>query len=131
VSSLDIAPTLLGCAGIEVPAAMHGRDLLCSEAAAPAAAISQFGRRRYSVRTPEWKLIETTEPPGVELYHLSSDPGETRDCAAEEPQVVAELRARLRQWLEARTPVTTEAAPDAELDPAEVERLRALGYLTE
>lgn len=131
VSSLDIAPTILGCAGIEIPPAMHGRDLLCAPAAPSELSISQFGKERYSVRTPEWKLIETTDPPGLELYHLPSDPRETENRAAEEPRVVAGLRARLRQWLAERTPVAAGAAPDVELDAEEIERLRALGYLAE
>ncbi len=132
VSLVDVAPTILGCAGVAVPVAMAGRDLLCAggspEAEAFDAVISQYGPQRYAVRTREWKLIEATAPPAVELYDLASDPGETRNVAADNRRVVADLRQRLATWRDAQQPV--EAADvEVELSPEEVERLKALGYL--
>lgn len=70
VSLIDVAPTILGCAGVTVPPVMQGRDLLCSLRSAEEpfdAMISQYGKRRYSVRTRDWKLIEVTDPPSLEL----------------------------------------------------------------
>lgn len=70
-----------------------------------------------AVRTNKWKLIvrkdtkllEKVSWPGFvmgkhlpvvaeELYNLVSDPRETRNVAAENPEIVADLKARLLAW---------------------------------
>ena len=95
---IDLAPTVLELAGLEVPAALPGRSLLA--AAAPGAAASRPpsfaflgrpGHRSASVVRSQWKLILRareeallTRPP-VELYALGSDPGEGTDLALERP----------------------------------------------
>lgn len=57
---------------------------------------------QQAVRRGEWKavrqnLMRTKRPDQIktELYHLGNDPGETRDVAAEHPEVVAEMEAIL------------------------------------
>lgn len=50
-----------------------------------------------------WKLIHfhgdgRGERPWVELYDLETDPRETRDLAADQPERVRELRSRLDRW---------------------------------
>ena len=135
-SSLDIAPTLASCAGLEVPDSWHGRDLLCSdggpnEASAESRTLfSQYGNRRYSARTDRWKLIVTRLDDGLsdELFDLQADPGETRNVTEEAPEVVQSLTRDLRRWRAGLTTVSGDASP-VELDPEERERLEALGYL--
>jgi arylsulfatase A-like enzyme len=51
-----------------------------------------------SVRRGDWKLIEFYESDRIELYDLSSDPGEKTDLAADKPKTVRELHRRLRAW---------------------------------
>jgi arylsulfatase A-like enzyme len=51
-----------------------------------------------SLRTRQWKLIENFEDGRLELFDLISDPGETRDCAAEQPDLAARLRQQLATW---------------------------------
>lgn len=47
---------------------------------------------RGAVRQGDWKLIETALLPGkVELYNLKTDPSETKNVAAENPEKVKEL----------------------------------------
>ena len=60
------------------------------------------------IRKGRWKLIETFDPAGVELYDLEQDIGETTDRAAAHPDVVRELRAELEAW---RASVGAERMP--------------------
>jgi hypothetical protein len=46
----------------------------------------------------DWKLIEYFRTGEVELYNLSSDPGEKNDLSGSEPGKAAELRKRLGDW---------------------------------
>ena len=50
------------------------------------------------IRKGPWKLIETFDPVGVELYNLEADLSETTNLAAEQPELVAELRQQLNAW---------------------------------
>lgn len=52
-----------------------------------------------------WKLVQTKQ--GSQLYHLAGDQGETRDLAAENPQIVQRLRSVLE----------TESANDNDARP--------------
>ncbi len=63
-----------------------------------------------------------------QLFDIAADPAERHDLAAARPQELAALQ----EALEAVTRPAAAAAPTAvrqQLDPADVERLRALGYL--
>lgn len=122
---LDLAPTLLRAAGIEVPAGMEGRDLLSShEAPAQLLSAENTWQSKWSLRTPGHKLILSRRPdhygnPPRELYNLQIDPGETRNLAEEQPQLCAELEqdleGQLRQRLEklgrSRTPCWSRTSP--------------------
>ncbi len=116
VSSIDLAPTILRAAGVTPPAVMPGVDLLDAAAVARRSAVfgASFlhdavdvddpaaGLRHRWVVAGEWKLIVPDKrqvPDGpVELYHLSTDPGETKNLAAAEPARLAELRKLLDAW---------------------------------
>jgi arylsulfatase len=83
--------------------------------------------RERTLRTTRYKLVERPRPEGgwsAALYDLEADPGETRDLAAGDP----ELAARLRRELDAAFRDVEAAAPP-ELEPRELEALRALGYV--
>ncbi len=107
VSALDLAPTALAAAGLAPDASLDGANLLpvlAGEAAAPArdALFWRFGPQR-AVRQGRWKLVdwrdfEARTNSGWQLYDLASDPGETRDLAAAQPAVAAELRGRWEAW---------------------------------
>jgi len=79
-----------------------------------------------------FKLIRvpTLEGAELELYDLRDDPDETRDLAAERPDVVRRLAPPLEAW--AREAVSRARAPGArssEGDEETLRRLRALGYV--
>jgi hypothetical protein len=50
------------------------------------------------VRTFNYKLIEFYEGEHVELYDLAADPGEKKDLAASEPEMVEAMRGFLHRW---------------------------------
>jgi len=51
-----------------------------------------------AIRKNGWKLLEFLEDGHLELYHLASDPGETKNLAEGEAARSAELHAELVQW---------------------------------
>jgi arylsulfatase A-like enzyme len=152
MSDLDIMPTVLDLAGIEVPAGLEGRSLapllLGGEKGEPRAVFGENGRtivgnleepnprwtvegdagRWRMVRTDEYKLIRIPEPDAVryELYDLRVDPGETHDIAAEEPAVVDSLTKALLAWSEEESATSTFKK---EIDDETMRSLRELGYI--
>ena len=113
-TAMDLFPTFARLAGVETPSdrVIDGRDtlpLLTADAAAESpheAFFYYFGGQLQAVRTnsPTWKLYLPLEkkvgargrnqgPSEAELYNLDDDLGETRNVAAEHPDVVARLLA--------------------------------------
>jgi arylsulfatase A-like enzyme len=97
------------------------------------------GSREALVVGP-WKVMrwiaKEGEEPRVRLFHVGDDPGETLDRAAEDP---ARLRALLFQ-LDSRKAALRAAAAELpssgtrqsrDLTPAEIQRLKDLGYIGE
>jgi arylsulfatase A-like enzyme len=73
---------------------------------------NQGGTPGSSVRAGDFKLIEFFEDGRRELYHLRDDVGETRDLAAELPEVAARLAAMLADWRAEVEAVIPVANPD-------------------
>ena len=107
VSHLDLAPTLLELAGVEVPAGMQGRSLLpLLRGEAPPWRREVFTEhlwdhpripRTEGLRTERWKYIRYLDHPEYEeLYDLERDPHEARNLALEPAHAerLEELRAR-------------------------------------
>lgn len=127
VSLVDLAPTVLALVEVPVPDQMEGMPVL-PVTPDRELVFAQYGQSRYMVRSGRWKLIESFSERKLELYDLESDPGETRNLAAERTEIVDRYRRELRRWLQERTPVAGASEP-VQLDEEEVERLKALGYL--
>ena len=51
-----------------------------------------------AIRVGQHKLIEFFEGSRLELYDLESDPGESKNLAEEQPELVKRLHARLEAW---------------------------------
>lgn len=123
---IDVAPTVLRALGASVPESFTGRDLF-AEGPRAAEASETFSARDVkephevvSIRTPEWKLIQS------KLYDLVRDPAERHDVSEREAQVAHQLASRKGELKRSRPrPARRPAQADAELQ----ERLRALGYL--
>lgn len=59
---------------------------------------NQGGFPGGAIRMGDWKLIERYEDGRVHLFDLSQDVGERNDVAAQHPQRVETMRAKLHQW---------------------------------
>ncbi len=118
VESVDLFPTLAELARLsaaQVPQGLDGRSIvpiLRDPAASVQAHIfhvyprgEKLGR---AVRTARHRLVEWKNPGApadtavLELYDYETDPGETKNLAAEQPEVVARLRAILAKEPEAK-----------------------------
>jgi arylsulfatase A-like enzyme len=108
VSSIDFFPTVLDLCGLTteskpdgvslVPVLKGGglkRDALYWHYPHYA---NQGGRPGGVVRAGDMKLIEFYENDRRELYDLKRDPGESRNLAAEKPDVVRDLATKLELW---------------------------------
>jgi arylsulfatase A-like enzyme/tetratricopeptide (TPR) repeat protein len=78
----------------------------------------------HALESERFHFIEAPKP---ELYDLESDPGETRNIAAQQPATVAVLREKM-QTLLAHNPFTRPDTGAGNLSPDAQEKLRALGY---
>jgi arylsulfatase A-like enzyme len=149
--SIDLMPTLLELARVPVPEQAQGRSLVPLMAAPDDPAAYGGDRapvfsetagddeedgtpRAYTVIHDGWKLIWNTvvhdHRPELQLFDHETDPLNLDDVGEEHPEKVAELQRLLERWRAAAEAarVTDEGLAE-ELTPAEIEELKALGYL--
>jgi tetratricopeptide (TPR) repeat protein len=109
-------------AGTNQAASQAAKDPAYSETFYP---FSSFGwSPLHALESDRFHFIEAPKP---ELYDLETDPGETRNIAAEQPATVTVLREKLQALL-AHNPFTRPEAGAGNLSPDAQEKLRALGY---
>src|SRR6185312_1759963 len=119
VQNQDILPTLLGMLEIAHPR-MDGDDLW--PLVSGAAGAEQLRARDHvvigwdvyaSVRDREWNMLINTSEPGknLQLFHLTDDPDEKRNVAADYPQVISKQIARLEAVLGAPLPANYTHRP--------------------
>jgi arylsulfatase A-like enzyme len=111
ILSTDYYPTLLALAGMRAKPQQHvdGVSFLPALRGETMAA----GRTLYwhyphyhgstwapgsALREGDWKLVENVHYETVELFNLRDDLGETRDLAKANPEVTAQLLAKLHAW---------------------------------
>jgi len=101
ISSLDIFPTALAAAGAKVDAELDGVDLLPFLTAGDSRPIRRTHYWRVGAQAAfiqdGWKIHRARGDKTTQLYHLTEDPGEAHDLAAEHPERVAELEAAWRE----------------------------------
>jgi arylsulfatase A-like enzyme/cytochrome c-type biogenesis protein CcmH/NrfG len=136
VSLVDLMPTALAAAGVDIPSQVQGRSLL------PILRGEKEDRERTvygetflprihfnwsELRGAENIKYHFIDAPRSELYDLAKDPGELRNLFAEKKAVGEEMRAKLMGLIRDYS-AGKELAEKTGLDPALMERLKALGY---
>ena len=118
-SVVDVVPTLLKHAGLPVPAGLPGLDLADNAAmrARNAVFVESYTHDIADLDAPEKSLLArvvirgdhkllipgtavpdrpfSSKPAGIELFNLKADPAESRNLAAENPDLVREMTTLL------------------------------------
>lgn len=95
VETVDLFPTLADLCGLESPSGLDGHSLRpqledpAASSSKPALAFWTAGQR--GIRDQRWRLITDGKSERVELFDYETDPLETRNHAADHPQIVAKL----------------------------------------
>ena len=138
---IDVAPTLIARAGATAPAAMQGVDLATSYADRSAkdrevyAEEDHEGNVLWSLRTRTMKIIEANEGnhrglPTRELFDVAKDPLELDNLVGKgHDDVEAQLADHAELQRSAALGEAVTAGEDAEMDRAQCEQLRLLGYV--
>lgn len=135
--TVDIYPTLCELAKLPVPAGLDGASFVAAlkdpaAAKTKEAVFHSFPRSPRglgpligrAVRTERYRLVEWKKPSAapqsaiLELYDYVADPDETKNLAAEHPEVVARLRAILSRQPEAKPQIQAAPAPARKQDRA-------------
>ncbi|MGC3966105.1 MAG: sulfatase-like hydrolase/transferase [Pirellulales bacterium] len=136
VETVDVYPTLCELAGLSPQTPLDGQSfaaVLRDPTTSTRTSITHvyprtnhLGRaiRTERYRMVEWKAIGAVPDTAViELYDYQNDPQETKNIAAEQPSVVAELRAILAKQPEAKPQIPTKpqvgVPPGSEKQPGE------------
>jgi iduronate 2-sulfatase len=132
VETVDIYPTLAELAGLpapKVPQSMDGKSF-AKVLKDPSGGAREFVAHVYprgerigrAVRTARYRLVEwkapgsSPESADLELYDYETDPLETKNVAAGQPEVVARMRAMLATLPEAKPQIKARAAASARSD---------------
>jgi arylsulfatase A-like enzyme len=128
VSLLDLAPTIADVLGLAVPAgAFRGRSLLAGGPGGRVVTRNTDRDPTYAVTEDRYRLLYLTTNRTEELYDVRADPAEKSDLAGAQPAWAAAHRQALQRFLLSLVPETP--SPIKPLAPAELEALRALGYV--
>ncbi len=112
VATFDYYPTFAQAAGARIkgvkPDGLSLWPLLAKNGALPARTLFWHypldephflgGRSCGAVHDGDWKLLEFFDNGDRELYNLADDPGEERNLAAENPDVVRRLTEKMQAW---------------------------------
>ena len=137
VQLMDVGWTLLELAGMPADGNRWSRSLVDLSKGGAAAAQRPIVASTYQpqpphhslLRTP-WRLIfapgrDPSEAP-FRLFDVTADPGETHDRLTAQPEVAKTMIRELVELYESEP--KAGRSESVEIDPAQLERLRALGY---
>ncbi len=100
VETIDIFPTVCELAELETPGNLDGTSLIpqISNPSASGRSAVSYNSKASTIRTPTHRLI-AHKSGAVELYDHTTPEGETKNLADSEPELVAELKAKLTERL--------------------------------
>ncbi len=136
VSLVDLMPTVLAAAGVEIPSQVQGRSLLPAIRGEKADhERSVYGETFLPRIHFNWSELRGAEnakyhfidAPRPELYDVTNDPGEVHNLLPDKKAVGEEMSAKLAGLIRDNS-AGKEMAQKTGLDPALMERLKALGY---
>ena len=98
----DLLPTTTDLAGLAPPKGIDGISILPALTGRPQPQHEYFywdyghvrDTYKQAVRVGKWKGVRVGARSSLEVYHLREDPGETRNVAAQVPEVAAETERR-------------------------------------
>jgi arylsulfatase len=125
---MDVAPTLLEVAGVQVPATYEGKPMqkiqgkslvatLQGKAEAPRGPDDWLGWELWgsrAIRQGDWKLLWQPEPMGKadwELYNIAKDPGERTDRSSQEPDRKRRLMALWDEYVKTNNVILPDRSP--------------------
>jgi arylsulfatase A-like enzyme len=99
----DMLPTVAEIAGAPCPANLDGLSFVPTLLGRGKQNQHEFLYWEYptprgptqAVRMGDWKLVQAAQGKPFELYNLRTDPGESRDVADKQPEIVAKIKAYL------------------------------------
>lgn len=117
--ALDMFPTLMAMAGLEMPATrpLDGKNIwpaLRDGGPSPVDSYYWSWHNEDAIRTADWRMHRFTDH--VELYDIHHDIGEADNVADEHPEVVASLKTKMNAWVESMGVALTHLPPPASLD---------------
>jgi len=140
ISLVDVMPTILQALQIPSPLTVQGHSLLSGSLGRPGSGSSDVYAETFlpllhfswsQLRALRWKGLKYIEAPHPELYDTVADPHETKNVLETRPAVAQVMRNRLSNIVRRYTSVSSEEAGGKGLtDPALLDRLHALGYVT-
>ena len=140
VGLVDVAPTLLRAAGVDVPTAMQGVSLLPSggkkgdSAAGGSTERAAYSETDYPQRAFGWSWLRAlragkylyVDAPQRELYDQSADPKALHNLADALPAVADTLQAQIEAF---RRKTASGGPSPANITADQAEKLHALGYM--
>ncbi|MFT5688028.1 MAG: arylsulfatase A-like enzyme [Planctomycetota bacterium] len=138
---MDLFPTVLEVAQIEIPRGLDGRSLLPlirgeeNPVQRPRSIVieSYFrGSSKLGIYDPEWRLFVNRDGhPGTELLELyrtgMTENGAANNLAADNPDLVGKLAARLKDW-ERLNPSAETWSPEGGIPEDVQQQLEDVGY---
>lgn len=112
--SMDIFPTLLEIAGLELTHKIEGRSFLATLNHIPSKSdelrtlyftrreggIAYGGKAYHALRQGDWKLLQNNPYQALELYNLKEDPFEKNNLAQKEPERVRKMNDVLMKHIQ-------------------------------
>lgn len=142
IGGVDWLPTVCKLAGVPVPDSVRpdGEDVSDIWTGAPRSRTKplhwewlfrvwgeEYAPPMLAIRDGAWKLFARHDGTKPELYNIPKDPGESRNLAADQPDVVKALTAKALAW--ARTLPASEARNRAAASALPIDQVRRTAKL--